>query len=110
MTKKFSETQSDQERETDRYQLTEGLQFTLTGFVSQPSVIFPEGFARINGIDQKTGQTVKYWYTGKAIIHQLHNAQKMVGMDADEFKVPIGVRVIKRIAEKGSYLSFSDPE
>ena len=108
--KKFSETQPVQERETDREQLRAGIQFALIGFVIQKSTRFPEGIAKINGLDMKTGQTFKFWYTGKAVIHQLSDMQKSVGMDAGDFNEPIGVRVVKIKAEKGDYLSFTDPE
>ena len=108
--KKFSETQPVQERETEREQLRAGIQFTLTGFVIQKRTRFPEGIAKINGLDMKTGQTFKFWYTGKAVIHQLSEMQKNVGMDAGDFNEPIGVRVVKIKAEKGDYLSFADPE
>ena len=108
--KKFSETQPAQERETDREQLRTGIQFTITGFVIQKSTRFPEGIAKINGLDMKTGQTFKFWYTGKAVIHQLSEMQKSVGMDAGNFNEPIGVRVVKIKAEKGDYLSYADPE
>ena len=104
--KKFSETQ----RETDREQLRTGIQFTLTGFVIQKSTRFPEGIAKINGLDPKTGQTVKFWYTGKAVIHQLSKMQKSVGMDAGNFNEPIGVLVVRVESDKGNYLSLTDPE
>ncbi len=107
--KKFSETQPVQEQETDRDPLKCGL-FVITGYVLVPSGKYKDGVARINGYDPKTKAFHKYWYTGKAIVHQLENMKKSVGMDGPIFKEEITVEVVEVKGEKGKYLSLADPE
>jgi hypothetical protein len=109
--KKFSETQPEpQARETDRLPLKAGSLFILAGFVVGPSKKCPEGVAKINGYDLITKAPVKYWYCGKAVLHQLQNMQKSVGMDSGRFNEEIRVRVVEIKGDKGIYLSLADPE
>ena len=108
--KKFSDTQPVQQpREDDREQLKAGAAFILTGFVIQPSAKYKDGIARINGQNIIDKTAVKYWYSGKAIIHQLDNMAKSIGVDAGLLKEPIRVVVVEVKGERGKYLSFADP-
>jgi hypothetical protein len=107
--KTFSETQPPAPaQETDRFPLVTGI-FIITGYVLVPSSKYKDGVARINGYDPKTKAVRKYWYTGKAVIHQLENMKKSVGMDGPVFKEEIKTEVVEVKAEKGKYLSLADP-
>lgn len=108
--KKFSDTQPVQQpREDDRSQLKAGESFILTGFVIQPSAKYKDGIAKINGQNIIDNKAVKYWYSGKAVIHQLQNAAKSVGCDSGLLNEPVRVTVIEKNGEKGKYLSLADP-
>jgi hypothetical protein len=109
--KTFSETQPKTEQETDRLPLKAGLNIVITGYVKQPSQKYSDGVARINAYDAHDvrKQTLKFWYTGKAVIHQLDNMSKSVGIDAGVFKEPIRTMVVEVKAEKGKYLMLVDP-
>ncbi len=108
--KKFSDTQPVQEKETDRLPLKAGLVFVLTGFIFAPSKKCPEGVSRLNGRDPATNALVKYWYCGKAVLHQLKNMEKSIGIDSGQLKEEIKVKVVEVKGEKGAYLSLADPE
>ena len=108
--KKFSDTQPVQQpREDDREQLKAGAVFILTGFVIQPSSKYKDGIARINGQNVIDNKVVKFWYSGKAVIHQLENVAKIIGIEAGLLKEPVRVMVIEVKGEKGKYLSLADP-
>lgn len=108
--KKFSDTQPVQQpRENDREQLKAGAAFILTGFIIQPSSKYKDGIARINGQNIIDNKPVKFWYSGKAVIHQLQNIAKSVGCDSGFLNEPIRVMVIEVKGDKGKYLSFADP-
>jgi hypothetical protein len=109
--KKFSETQPANEKETDRNQLKSGDKFTLTGFIIQPSIKYPDGISKINGLDMRSGQIVKFWTTGQAIKTQLKNIEVSCGLTVNgDLKERVGVLVIEKTSEKGrTYLSFADP-
>jgi hypothetical protein len=109
--KKFSDTQPKQDQEKDRDQLKAGVFFVITGYFKQESSKYPEGIAKINGYDIIGKKPVKYWYTGKAVIHQLDNMKKTVGMmeDGISFKEEIKVTVVEVKSDKGKYLSLADP-
>jgi hypothetical protein len=108
--KKFSETQPVQVREDDRLPLKEGACFILTGFVIGPSAKYKDGIAKMNGQNIIDKKPVKFWYSGKAVIHQLNEMGKSVGITAGLLKEPVRVMVVTVKGEKGSYLSLADPE
>ena len=109
----FSETQPKQEQETDRLPLKEALGkvIVITGYIKQESSKFPDGVARINGYDMAdpARKLLKFWYTGKAVIHQLDNMTKSVGTDGGIFHEGIRTRITEVKAEKGKYLLLADP-
>lgn len=109
--KTFSETQPKTEQETDRMPLKAGLNIIITGYVNQPSQKYPDGVARINAYDVHDVKkaTLKFWYTGKAVIHQLEAMKKSVGMNGPDFIEGIRTMVVEVKAEKGKYLSLADP-
>ena len=109
MTKKFSETQP--ELETDRHQLKKGDVFTLTGFTFQESKKYGCEISKINGIDIKTGQVVKFHTTAQAINSQLKNMEVSIGVRDGNLKENVGVMVTTAISEtnKKEYLTFTDP-
>ena len=108
--KKFSDTQPEQQpRETDREQLKAGAAFILTGFVIQPSAKYKDGIARINGQNIIDNKPVKFWYSGKAVIHQLENMAKSIGIESGLLKEPVRVMIIEVNGKGGKYLSFADP-
>jgi hypothetical protein len=108
--KQFSDTQPKTEREDDRLPLKEGECFILTGFVIAPSAKYKDGIAKLNGQNIIDNKLVKFWYSGKAVIHQLKNMQASVGMDAGYLNEPVRVMVVTVKGEKGSYLSLADPK
>jgi len=114
--KKFSETQPELEREEDRFQLVPGDHFVITGFVMQNSRKYEKGIAKINGYEhvivEELEETVvvKRWTTGVAIINQLDNMAKKIGIDAGQLKDGVRVAVITVDGPNGAYLSFADPE
>jgi hypothetical protein len=107
--KKFSDTQPVQVREDDRFPLKEGECFILTGFVITPSGKYKDGIAKINGQNIVDNKLVKFWYSGKAVIHQLDEMGKSVGINSGLLKEPVRVMVVTVKGEKGSYLSLADP-
>jgi hypothetical protein len=111
--KNFSETQPKQEREDDRFPLKEGITFVLTGFVFGPSRKCLEGVSKLNGYDPITKAALKFWYCGKAVLHQLKNMEKTIGMEplaTGQLKEAVQVKVILIKGDKGEYLSLTDPE
>jgi hypothetical protein len=108
--KKFSDTQPIMEKETDRFPLKAGTTFILTGFVFAPSKKCPEGVSRLTGRDPISNSMVKYWYCGKAVLHQLKNMEKSIGIESGLLKEEIRVKVVEIKGEKGAYLSLADPE
>lgn len=108
--KKFSDTQPVLVREDDRVPLKAGECFILTGFVIGPSMKYKDGIAKINGQNIIDKQPVKYWYSGKAVIHQLQNIEKSIGISAGLLGEPVRVCVKEVKGEKGKYLSLADPE
>jgi hypothetical protein len=108
--KKFSDSQPVQEKETDRFPLKVGMVFILTGFVFAPSKKCPEGVSRLNGRDPATNAPIKCWYCGKAVLHQLKNMEKSIGIESGLLKEEIRVKVVEIKGEKGAYLSLADPE
>lgn len=107
--KKFSDTQPVIVKEDDRFPLKAGEAFILTGFVITPSAKYKDGIAKINGQNVIDNKIVKFWYSGKAIIHQLNNIADSIGISAGLLKEPIRVMVVEVNGEKGKYLSFADP-
>jgi hypothetical protein len=112
--KTFSETQPKQEQETDRAPLKDALDkvIIITGYVKQDSAKYPDGVARINAYDpaDPAKKLLKFWYTGKAVIHQLDNMKKSVGMmQIGLFDEGIKTKVTEVKAEKGKYLALADP-
>jgi hypothetical protein len=107
--KKFSDTQPTQVREDDRLPLKEGECFILTGFVIAPSGKYKDGIAKLNGQNIVDNKPVKFWYSGKAVIHQLTEMERSVGVSAGLLKEPVRVMVVTVKGEKGSYLSLADP-
>jgi hypothetical protein len=109
----FGQTQPVVEQETDREPLEKALGkiFIVTGYVRVESAKYKDGVARINGYDPKDPKKtpLKYWYTGKAVIHQMEAMKKSVGMDGGLFKDEIKTTVVEIKAEKGKYLSLADP-
>ena len=108
--KTFSDTQPQAIKEDDRFPLKEGECFILTGFVITPSAKYKDGIAKINGQNIIDNKLVKFWYSGKAVIHQLNNMADSIGISAGLLKEPVRVMVITVKGEKGSYLSFADPK
>lgn len=109
--KQFSDTQPvPQAREDDRLPLKEGECFILTGFVIAPSAKYKDGIAKINGQNVVDNKLVKFWYSGKAVIHQLKNMEDTIGISAGLLKEPVRVMVVIVKGEKGSYLSLADPK
>ena len=106
--KKFSDTQPVQVREDDRLPLKAGECFILTGFVIAPSNKYKDGVAKLNGQNIIDNKLVKFWYSGKAVIHQLKNMETTIGVSAGLLKEPIRVMVVTIKGEKGSYLSLAD--
>jgi len=107
--KTFSDTQPKIEREDDRLPLKEGESFILTGFVITPSAKYKDGIAKLNGQNIVDNKLVKFWYSGKAVIHQLKNMGDSIGVSAGLLTEPIRVTVVTVKGEKGSYLSLADP-
>jgi hypothetical protein len=109
MTKKFSETQPEIEK--DRHQLKKGDTFTLTAFTFQESKKYDCEISKMNGIDMKTGQVVKYYTTAQAINSQLKNMEVSIGAPSGILKENVGVLVTTAISEtnKKDYLTFTDP-
>lgn len=108
--KQFSDTQPVATKEDDRFPLKEGECFILTGFVITPSAKYKDGIAKINGQNIIDNKLVKFWCSGKAVIHQLENMKASVGMDYGYLNEPVRVMVITVKGKKGSYLSFADPK
>jgi hypothetical protein len=107
--KKFSDTQPVTVKEDDRFPLKEGESFILTGFVITPSAKYKDGIAKLNGQNIIDNKLVKFWYSGKAVIHQLKNMETTIGVSAGLLKEPIRVMIVTVKGEKGSYLSLADP-
>ena len=107
--KKFSDTQPIIVREDDRFPLKAGECFILTGFVIAPSNKYKDGIAKLNGQNIIDNKLVKFWYSGKAVIHQLQNMGESVGISAGLLKDPVRVMVVEVKGEKGTYLSLADP-
>ena len=109
----FGQTQPVQEQETDREPLEKALGkvFIITGYVKIESGKFKDGVARINAYDPSdpAKKILKYWYTGKAVIHQMEAMKKSVGMNGPDFNEGIKTTVIEIKADKGKYLSLADP-
>lgn len=108
--KKFSDTQPVIVKEDDRLPLKVGECFILTWFQIAPSKKYKDGIAKINGQNIIDNKLVKFWYSGKAVIHQLQNMAGSVGEDSGILKEPVRVMVVEVKGEKGSYLSFADPK
>lgn len=112
MIKKFSQTQPEQqERETDRYELEEGLHFVIDGILIVPSAKYVR-IGKVNGYDPVTKARLKYRTTSKVLIDQMEHMMKQdPSQDKTALQDHVGVKVEQHKAEKSGrmFLTFVDP-
>ena len=112
MIKKFSQTQPEQqELETDRYELEEGLLFVIDGILIVPSAKYVR-IGKVNGYDLVTKARLKYRTTSKVLIDQMEHMMKQdPSQDKTALQDHVKVKVEQHKAEKSGrmFLTFVDP-